>query len=85
METSVVALRVQRGFGAVAGVALLVATSTFLPFIYLMILVVVFRSGYFLRPTPGRTQRDYRFWVGTLVVWMVLLALTIFGTLLKSI
>lgn len=82
MDTSVLGVRVQRSFGAVAGVALLVATATFLPFIYLMILVVVFRSGHFLRSASGSTQQEYRVWVWVLSAWMVVLAFTMLKVLL---
>lgn len=77
MEKQLPAVGLSRFFGALMGIALLLATTLFLPFLYIIGLVVVFRAEYFLSERFARSRWLYQLWIGLLgmCVFIVVLSL----------
>ena len=58
------------------GIALLLVTALFVPFIYIIGLLVVFRAEHFLSERSSRSRLLYQLWIG-------LLGLCVFTALLS--
>ena len=77
MEKQLPVAGLSRFFGALLGIALLLATALFLPFSYLIGLVVVFRAEYFLSERFARSRQLYILWIGLLAMCVFIVALSL--------
>jgi hypothetical protein len=83
MENKLPLVVAGRSLSVVLGLVILVATLLFLPPLYLLILVVLFRAESFLSLRFARSRRLYKMWIGVLATCVFVVVLSLLYALLR--